>query len=299
LTAPARPTTSASSLGSSQPGGSPSAAPLVDLDRCCIHTITTKPWAIEKAAAEYAAAGVKGITVWRDAIGDLGPARTGAMLRAQGLSIVSLCRGGFFPFRDEAGRQKALDDNRRAIDEAAALGAPMIVLVCGAVPGQPLAKSRDQIRAGIEAVLPHAQANNVKLAIEPLHPMYADDRSAISTMGQANDLAEAIGSPLVGIAVDVYHLWWDPALEAEILRSGRAGTLFAYHVCDWKTPTEDLLLDRGLPGEGCIDLRQIRGWVERAGFTGFCEVEVFSKRHWATDQGEFLGKITRSFLATV
>ena len=115
-------------------------------------------------------------------------------------------------------------------------------------------------------------------------------------MGQANDLAEAIASPYVGIAVDVYHLWWDPALEAEIKRSGKAGTLFAYHVCDWKTPTEDLLLDRGLPGEGCIDLRSIRGWVAEAGFDGFIEVEVFSKKHWATDQREFLQKITRSYL---
>jgi sugar phosphate isomerase/epimerase len=285
------------------PSPSPSIAPLSDLSRCCVHTITTKPWAIEEAAEKYAAAGIKGITVWRDAVaasdGLRSFSRTGDMLRGHGLSIVSLCRGGFFPYRDEAGRQKALDDNRRAIDEAAALGAPMVVLVCGAVPGQPLARSRDQIRAGIEAVLPHAQANNVKLAIEPLHPMYADDRSAISTLGQANDVAEAIGSPFVGIAVDVYHLWWDPDLEREIKRCGAAGNLLAYHVCDWKTPTEDLLLDRGLPGEGCIDLRQIRGWVEATGFSGFCEVEVFSKKHWATDQGEFLGKITRSFLSHV
>jgi sugar phosphate isomerase/epimerase len=282
---------------------STSIAPLSDLSRCCVHTITTKPWAIEEAAEKYAAAGIKGITVWRDAVaasdGLRSFSRTGDMLRGHGLSIVSLCRGGFFPYRDEAGRQKALDDNRRAIDEAAALGAPMVVLVCGAVPGQPLARSRDQIRAGIEAVLPHAQANNVKLAIEPLHPMYADDRSAISTLGQANDVAEAIRSPFVGIAVDVYHLWWDPDLEREIKRCGAAGNLLAYHVCDWKTPTEDLLLDRGLPGEGCIDLRQIRGWVEATGFSGFCEVEVFSKKHWATDQGEFLGKITRSFLSHV
>jgi sugar phosphate isomerase/epimerase len=285
------------------PSPSPSIAPLSDLSRCCVHTITTKPWAIEEAAEKYAAAGIKGITVWRDAVaasdGLRSFSRTGDMLRGHGLSTVSLCRGGFFPYRDEAGRQKALDDNRRAIDEAAALGAPMVVLVCGAVPGQPLARSRDQIRAGIEAVLPHAQANNVKLAIEPLHPMYADDRSAISTLGQANDVAEAIGSPFVGIAVDVYHLWWDPDLEREIKRCGAAGNLLAYHVCDWKTPTEDLLLDRGLPGEGCIDLRQIRGWVEATGFSGFCEVEVFSKKHWATDQGEFLGKITRSFLSHV
>ncbi len=284
---------------SSPPIPTPKAAPLETLDRACVHTITTKPWPIERAAGEYAKAGIKGMTVWRDAFAEIGPKKAGDLVRAEGLSIVSLCRGGFFPYRDEAGRQKAFDDNRRAIDEAAALGAPLIVLVCGAVPGQPLPTSRDQIRGGIEAVLPHAEANGIKLAIEPLHPMYADDRSAVNTMGQANDMAEAIGSRSVGIAVDVYHLWWDPALEAEIARSGRAGTLFAYHVCDWKTPTEDLLLDRGLPGEGCIDLRRIRGWVERAGFDGFIECEVFSKRHWATDQGEFLQKISRSFLTSV
>jgi sugar phosphate isomerase/epimerase len=275
------------------------APPLSDLGRLCIHTVTTKPWPLERAGEEFAAAGVKGITVWRDALGDRNPVEAGQRLRGLGLEIVSLCRGGFFPHREAAGRQKALDDNRRAIDEAAALGAPMVVLVCGAVPGQPLPTSRDQIRAGIEAVLPHAEASRVRLAIEPLHPMYADDRSAINTLGQANDLAEAIGSPQVGVAVDVYHLWWDPALAAEIARCGRNGHLFAFHVCDWKTPTEDLLLDRGLPGEGCIDLRRIRRWVEAAGFSGFNEVEVFSKKHWARDQGELLKEITRSYMAHV
>lgn len=275
------------------------ASPLSDLSRLCVHTITTKPWALDRAAEAYAKAGVKGITVWRDAIAGQDPARAGAMLRGLGLEVVSLCRGGFFPHRETSGRDKALDDNRRAIDEAAALGAPMVVLVCGAVPGQPLSVSRDQIRAGIEAVLPHAQANNVKLAIEPLHPMYADDRSAVNTLGQANDMAEAIGSPFVGVAVDVYHLWWDPDLQREIARCGKGGHLLAYHVCDWKTPTEDLLLDRGLPGDGCIDLRQIRAWVEDAGFRGFCEVEVFSKKYWAGDQQEFLARITQSFLAHV
>ena len=264
-----------------------------------MHTITTKPWPLERAIDEYQRAGVKGITVWRDTLADLGPARAGERLRQSGLEVVSLCRGGFFPHADPAGREKALDDNRRAIDEAAAIGAPFVVLVCGAVPGQPLAVSRDQIQAGIEAVLPHAEANGVGLAIEPLHPMYADDRSAINTMKQANDMAEAIGHPRVGVAVDVYHLWWDPDLRAEILRCGRGGWLFAFHVCDWKTPTADLLLDRGLPGEGCIDMRGIRGWVEEAGFSGFCEVEIFSKKYWAEDQGEFLGKIQKAFLSAV
>jgi sugar phosphate isomerase/epimerase len=270
-------------------------APLPDLARLCVHTMTTKPWSLDHAADAYARAGVRGITVWRDALAGRDVARAGEMLRSRGLSIVSLCRGGFFPHADAAGRQKAHDDNRQAIDEAAALGAPLVVLVCGAVPGQSLARSREQIRQGIEAVLPHAEANQIRLAIEPLHPMYADSRSAINTLAQANDLALELGSDYVGVAVDVYHLWWDPALESEILRAGRAGKLFAYHVCDWKTPTQDLLLDRGLPGEGCIPLRRIRGWMEAAGFRGFNEVEIFSRLHWASDQAAYLERIVQSY----
>jgi len=276
-----------------------SPAPLADLSRLCVHTITTKPWSIEQAALAYACAGVKGITVWADTLTGRDPARTGDMLRGHGLSIVSLCRGGFFPYSDEAGRQRALDDNRRTIDEAAALGAPLVVLVCGALPGQTLQRSREQIREGIEAILPHAGQHGVRLAIEPLHPMYADNRSAINTLTQANDLALAVGSPLVGVAVDVYHLWWDPDLEREIMRAGHAGKLFAFHVSDWKTPTEDLLLDRGLPGEGCIEIRRIRGWVEQAGFNGFNEVEIFSKRYWEEDQTLYLERITQAYCAHV
>jgi sugar phosphate isomerase/epimerase len=265
------------------------------LNRLCIHTITTKPWAIETAAAEFAAAGVKGITVWRDTLAGRDIAQTGRMLRDQGLSIVSLCRGGFFPAATAAGRAQALEDNRLAIREAQQLGAPLIVLVCGAVPGQPLSESRKQISDGIAALLPECQAAGVKLAIEPLHPMYADARSAVNTLAQANDMVEQIHSPWVGVAVDVYHLWWDPALQQEIARCGRLKALFAYHVCDWRTPTIDLLLDRGLMGEGCIPLRQIRAWVEATGFNGFNEVEVFSTRLWATDQNEFLKNIVQAY----
>ena len=265
------------------------------LDRLAIHTITTKPWSIETAAAKFAAAGVKGITVWRDTLAGRDITKTGQLIRDQGLSIVSLCRGGFFPAATAADRIRALDDNRRAIAEAHALGAPLIVLVCGAVPGQPLAESRKQIQDGIGALLPDCRAAGVKLAIEPLHPMYADSRSAVNTLGQANDMVEALQSSEVGVAVDVYHLWWDPALEREIARCGRLNALFAYHVCDWRTPTTDLLLDRGLMGEGCIPLRQIRAWVEAAGFQGFNEVEVFSTRLWATDQDEYLEKIVQAY----
>ncbi|HEX8038500.1 MAG TPA: sugar phosphate isomerase/epimerase, partial [Chryseosolibacter sp.] len=143
--------------------------------------------------------------------------------------------------------------------------------------------------------LPHAQSAGVKLAIEPLHPMYADTRSAINTLGQANEMAEAIGSPWAGVAVDVYHLWWDPALETEIKRCGRHGNLLAFHICDWNMPTTDLLLDRGLMGEGCIPVSTIRSWVEEAGFRGFHEVEIFSNRFWKEDQGAFLKKIIRAY----
>ncbi|MGV3641726.1 MAG: sugar phosphate isomerase/epimerase family protein [Adhaeribacter sp.] len=267
-----------------------------DLSRLCVHTITTKPWNIETAAREFSRAGIGGITVWRDALSGRDIPATGQMLREENLEVVSLCRGGFFPALSPAARQAAIDDNKRAIDEAAALGAPMVVLVCGAVPGQPLTESRKQIQDGIAACLDHAREREVKLAIEPLHPMYAGDRSAVNTLAQANDMAEALDSPWVGIAVDVYHLWWDPDLENQIRRCGAQGNLSAFHVCDWKTPTLDLLNDRGLMGEGCIDLRQIRGWVEAAGFQGYHEVEIFSDRYWQQDQYEFLEKIRQAYL---
>jgi len=269
---------------------------LTDHSKLCVHTITTKPWPIETAAKKFAEAGVRGITVWRDALEDRNPADVGRMLREEGLEVVSLCRGGFFPHPDPGKREEAIDENRRAIEEAAALGALHVVLVCGAHPDQSLEDSREQIIEGIRTLLPEAEQAGVKLAIEPLHPMYADTRSAINTLKQANDAAERIDSPLVGVAVDVYHLWWDPDLETEIRRCGAQGNLMAFHICDWKTPTTDLLWDRGLMGEGCIPIRKIRGWVEEAGFRGFNEVEIFSEHYWGTDQDAFLAEITGAYL---
>ena len=265
-----------------------------DLSRLCIHTMTTKPWSLAEAIAGFTRAGVPGITVWRMHLEPQGSKESGKMLRDSGLEVVSLCRGGFFPATTETDRQKAIDDNRRAIDEAAEIGAPLIVLVCGAVPGMPLEEGRRQIRDGIVAVLPDAEAAGVRLSIEPLHPMYADGRSAINTLRQANDMVEAIGSPWLGVTVDVYHVWWDPDLEREIERAGQ--TVFSFHICDWRTPTRDLLNDRGLMGEGCINIRRIRGWVEATGFAGFNEVEVFSTDYWAGDQAEFVDTIKRAYL---
>lgn len=266
-----------------------------NLDRLCIHTITCKPWSIRECIENFAQAGAKGITTWRQAVEgqDLGEVRR--MAKDAGLSVVAHCRGGFFPANNEAGFQKAIDDNKATIDEAAAIGTPLVVLVCGAVPGQALTTSRDQIADGIEAVLPHAQSVGVKLAVEPLHPMYADDRSAVNTMRQANEMCARLDSPDCGIAVDVYHLWWDPDLQEQIRISGERGTLMAFHVCDWMTPTKDLLLDRGLMGEGCIAIKEIRGWVEKAGFNGFIEVEIFSNRHWERDQHKFLDDIVKAY----
>ncbi len=262
-----------------------------DTSKLCIHTITTKPWTIEEAAKNFSAAGVKAITVWRDTLEGRNIKQTGAMLRDHDLTIVSLCRGGFFPSKDLNKRKLAIDDNRKAIEEAVALGTDMIVLVCGADPSQSLEESRKQIRDGIVEIIPEAKAAGVKLAIEPLHPMYADTRSAINTLAQANDMAEELNSPWVGVAADVYHLWWDSLLENEIKRCGKNENLFAFHICDWKVPTTDFLLDRGLMGEGCIPIKKIRSWVEAAGFNGFNEVEIFSTSYWKEDQAEFLKKI--------
>ncbi len=271
------------------------ASPLTDFSRLCIHTATTRPWPIEVAMDKYAEAGVGGITVWRDALEGRDPALVGDRLRSRNLDIVSLCRGGFFPADSPAGLQTAIDDNLRAIDEAAALGTPLIVLVCGAVPGQSLTVSRQQIIDGIAAVLPHAKACGVKLAIEPLHPMYADDRSAISTIAQANAACDSICDPDVGVALDVYHVWWDDQLEAQIRLTADKNRLFAFHICDWRTPTTHLLTDRGLMGEGCIDVPGIRAMVEAAGFTGFNEVEIFSERWWSADQDEYLAAILNAY----
>ena len=272
------------------------ATALTDFSRLCVHTITTKGWELEEAVERYAESGVSGITVWRQWLEGRDPTEAGDRIRAAGLKIVSLCRGGFYPALEEKGREEAIEDNKRAIEDAAAMGAPLVVLVCGAVPGQSLVESRKQITDGIAATLPLAESLGVKLAIEPLHPMYADDRSAINSLASANDVCDELNHPLVGIAYDVYHLWWDPDLEEQTKRTAQADRLFAYHVCDWMTPTSDLLNDRGLMGEGCIDLRWIRALVEKNGFDGMIEVEVFSNRWWEKPTDEFLQAIKQSYL---
>ncbi|MDN5211724.1 sugar phosphate isomerase/epimerase family protein [Fulvivirgaceae bacterium BMA12] len=265
------------------------------MQRLCIHTITTKPWDLETALEKYRNAGVTGITVWQDAAQAVGINRAGSLLQESGLEIVAYCRGGFFPHLEEAGRMKAIEENKKMLDEAAAIEAPMLVLVCGSAPGQSLETSRDQIKKGIESLLPRAEENKVALAIEPLHPMYADTRSAINSLSMANDFAEHFNSPWVGVAVDVYHIWWEPGLKEQIVRCGSNQNLLAFHICDWKMPTADMLLDRGIMGEGCIPIQKISQWVDEAGFAGHREVEIFSQKYWEGDQDEYLNKIITAY----
>ena len=268
---------------------------MANLSRLCIHTITTKPWSLEQALVKYKERGVGGVSVWQNAIEQMGPKQASQLISRSGITPVSYVRGGFFPAVDTAKREEAIENNKRLIDEAATIGAPILVLVCGADPRQSLVASRTQIQAGIQALVPHARSKGVKLAIEPLHPMYADTRSAINTLAQANDMAEAINDDHVGVAVDVYHLWWDPNLKSEIIRCGQSDNLMAFHICDWKSPTNDMLNDRGLMGEGCIPIRQISEWVEAAGFQGFIEVEIFSDYYWSRDQEVFLDRIIQAY----
>lgn len=252
-----------------------------DIAKLSINQATTRAqWSLREAIEGYTAQGVTGIGIWRDKLGECGVAEAAALLKDHAMTVTGLCRGGMFPASDKAGLQAAIDDNFRAIDDAAAINARCLVLVVGGLPqgSKDIAGARAMVADGIAAILPHARAAGVPLAIEPLHPMYAADRSCVNTMAHANDLCDALGEG-VGIAADIYHLWWDPDLEAEIKRAGKSRIL-AFHICDWLVPTRDLLLDRGMMGDGVIDIAKIRQWVEGTGFEGYHEVEIFSAQDW-------------------
>ena len=241
--------------------------------------------------------GVRAVSPWRDQVAAAGLKTIAAQLKALDLALSGYCRGGMFPAADIAGRAAARDDNRRAVDEACELDAPCLVLVVGGLPGaltgkathKDIALARAQVEDGIAELLDYARTartGGLPLAIEPLHPMYAADRACINTLEQALDLCDALdpcgksGQPAaLGVAVDVYHVWWDPKLQQQIERAG-ASRLHAFHVCDWLTPTTDLLNDRGMMGDGVIDIPKIRGWVEQQGFGGYSEVEIFSVNTW-------------------
>tara|TARA_R110002049_G_scaffold72490_6_gene187390 strand:+ start:76153 stop:77001 length:849 start_codon:yes stop_codon:yes gene_type:complete len=265
------------------------------LDRLAVHSVTTKPWLLATAVRQYSRRGIRGISVWIEAIEGMKTADARKMIDDAGMSVPALVRGGFFCDASRQTRQRRIEQNRIWLQAAAEIEAEMLVLVVGAIPGLPLVEQRGWVRDAIEALLPEANALGIKLAIEPLHPMYAADKSCVNRIADARRMCESIDDSAVGVAVDVYHVWWDPDLESEIKLLGRAGKIFGFHICDWRTPTRDLLNDRALMGEGCIDIRGIRHLVQAAGFRGWNEVEIFSDELWAGDQSDFLDRIVESY----
>ena len=258
-----------------------------DLHWLAINTATVKSWSLEQVIEGCTRAGIGAIAPWRDIVQACGAERAGRLIRASELTVTCLCRGGMFTAADAAGRQAALADNRRAVDEAAEIDAGSLVLVVGGLPpgSKDLAGAHRQVRDGMGELLPYARAAGVPLAIEPLHPMTAADRACVNTLAHANDLCDELGEG-VGIALDVYHVWWDHDLARQVARAGKR--IISYHVCDWLVPTRDLVFDRGMPGDGIIDLRHIRSLVEAAGYADHCDVEVLSQNWWQRDPAEVL-----------
>jgi sugar phosphate isomerase/epimerase len=229
--------------------------------------------------------GIRAVDPWRDQVAKVGLSEAVKAIKDNGLTVTGYCRGGMFT--SPSGFHAAIDDNKRAIDEAAALGAQCLVFVVGGLAkgSRDIVEARKVVADGFAAILPHARACKVPLAIEPLHPMYAGDRSCVNTLKQALDLSDQLGEG-TGVAIDVYHVWWDPELEAQIARAGASNRILAYHVCDWLVPTRDLLLDRGMMGDGVIDLPRIGRLIEKAGYRGFTEVEIFSANDWWKRPGD-------------
>lgn len=255
-----------------------------------LNTATVRAqWKLPDIVAGCARHGIRGISPWRDQVAATGLKDTAQRIRDAGLVVSGYCRGGMFPAVDREGRRAARDDNRRAVDEALTVGARCLVLVVGGLPkdregrvaSKDLAGAREMVRDGVGDLLEYARPAGMPLAIEPLHPMYAADRACVNTMAHANDLCDELG-PGLGIAVDAYHVWWDPQLPREIARAGQAtpSRLLAYHICDWLVPTVDMLNDRGMMGDGVIDLPLLRRWMEDAGYRGMHEVEIFSANNW-------------------
>jgi sugar phosphate isomerase/epimerase len=273
----------------------------VSIGDLSINLATVRPqYTMAQAVDACLAQGITAIAPWRDQVQTTGLKEAASIVRTNNMRVTGLCRGGMFPATDKAGLAAAIDDNKRAIDEAAAIQADCLVLVVGGLPkgSKNLPAAREMVADGLAAILPYARENRMPLAIEPLHPMYAADRACINTLEQALDVCDLLGDG-VGVAIDMYHVWWDPKLYAQIARAGASGRIFAHHICDWLVPTRDLLLDRGMMGDGIIDLRAIRVAMEKAGYRGPQEVEIFSSENWWKRPGEeVLATCAERFLAT-
>ncbi|MFJ5967213.1 sugar phosphate isomerase/epimerase family protein [Streptomyces sp. NPDC093060] len=264
--------------------------------------MTVKQLSLPELVDACAQSGVPGVGLWREPVRSYGVEATAKLVRDAGLTVTTLCRGGFFTAIDPAEREQALADNRRAIDEAAALGTDTLVLVSGGLPAgsRDLHGARERIADALAELGPYAESHGVRLAIEPLHPMYASDRCVVSTLAQALDLAERFPAHQVGVTVDTYHIWWDDRAPAQIARAGAAGRIHTFQLADWTTPLpEGVLNGRGQIGDGSIDMREWKGYVEAAGYTGPIEVELFNERLWTRDGREVLAETAERFVTHV
>ncbi|MGW0332076.1 sugar phosphate isomerase/epimerase family protein [Streptomyces sp. NPDC003011] len=272
---------------------------MTGLERFSINQMTVKQLSMPELVAACRDLGIGNVGLWRDPVQTYGVEETAKLVRDAGLTVTTLCRGGFFTAVDPDERAAALADNRRAVDEAATLGTEVLVLVSGGLPAgsRDLHGARERIADALTVLGPYAEDHGVKLAIEPLHPMYASDRCVVSTLTQALDIAERFPSHQVGVTVDTYHIWWDDQAPAQIARAGASGRIHTFQLADWTTPLpEGVLNGRGQIGDGAIDMREWQGYVEAAGYTGAIEVELFNDALWARDGREVLAETARRFV---
>ncbi|MGA6157771.1 sugar phosphate isomerase/epimerase family protein [Stenotrophomonas sp. NPDC087984] len=272
------------------------------LSRLSLNQETIKQWSLPELAEGCVKAGVTGVGLWREPVQKYGVDAAAELVRNAGLTVTSLCRGGFFTAIDPEARATALADNRKAIDEAATLGTDTLVLVSGGLPpgSRDLFAARERIADALGELAPYAADHGVRLAIEPLHPMYAADRCVVSTLAQALDLAERFPADQVGVIVDTYHLWWDDTVAAQIARAGAGGRIAAFQLADWITPLpEGVLLGRGQLGDGSVDFRWFREQVDATGYTGPIEVEIFNPDLWARDGAEVLAEVADRYRTLV
>ncbi|WP_406505227.1 sugar phosphate isomerase/epimerase family protein [Streptomyces sp. NBC_01602] len=272
---------------------------MTDLSRLSINQETVKQWSLPELTEGCVKAGIDKVGLWRAPAQEYGVERTAQLLADAGLSVTSLCRGGFFTALDPAERARALDDNRAAIDEAAVLSTDTLVLVSGGLPAgsRDLHGARERIAEALAELGPYAQGQGVRLAIEPLHPMFASDRCVVSTLSQALDIAERFPAEQVGVVVDTYHIWWDDQAAAQIARAGAGGRIHSFQLADWITPLPaGVLVGRGQLGDGSVDFRAFREMVEATGFTGPIEVEIFNEGLWARDGAEVLAEVAARYV---
>ncbi|WP_406014849.1 sugar phosphate isomerase/epimerase [Streptomyces sp. NBC_00984] len=266
--------------------------------RLSINQETIKQWSLPELAEGCVKAGIDKVGLWRAPVQSYGIERTARLLADSGLSVTSLCRGGFFTALDPAERARALDDNRAALDEAAALSTDTLVLVSGGLPegSKDLHGARERIVDALGQLAPYAAERGVRLAIEPLHPMFASDRCVVSTLSQALDIAEHFPAEQVGVVVDTYHIWWDDQAPAQIARAGAGGRIHSFQLADWITPLPaGVLVGRGQLGDGAVDFRAFRTLVEATGFGGPIEVEIFNEGLWARDGAEVLAEVASRY----